>query len=115
MQRLVQEEAVKFLWNQVSNFSPLVFLLKYEFVIQISICLYMNLHYFLLQILKRQSIWFSLSNDDLSLIESYCCVVCYTDIVGEKNLQNISARMLVLLQKTKLWPVVRRKTKCKKS
>lgn len=31
IQRLVQEEAVRFLWNQVNSFSPLSFLLTYEF------------------------------------------------------------------------------------
>lgn len=31
IQRLVQEEAVRFLWNQVNSFSPLSFLLTCEF------------------------------------------------------------------------------------
>lgn len=85
MQRLVQEEAIKFLWNQVSNFSPLVFLFKCEFGIRIRICLYVNSHYFLLYILKRQSIWFSFSNDLSGLVVSYCCIVCYTDIVYSEH------------------------------
>lgn len=76
MQRLVQEEAVRFLWNQVNSFSPLSFLLTYEFekhtvdpeeVVNV-------VHFF--------------SRDDLGgLWESNCHVICYTAVLGGNNIQ----------------------------